>query len=161
MLPNYANMAVILDKATGTMKKAEFIPVPDDAECKLFKYDYVQIKRGEKYYFFARYNGMCYEYDLTMPDRVTPHRFVIADNDFKRYLRNSLSTVGVDSPTWGSFVLYDAFVNGDPARFFSTFLPLENDVMKKQHLAFTQEVAAADGSSGYNVFEMCKKSTLG
>jgi hypothetical protein len=161
MLPSYANMAVILDKSTGTMRKAEFIPVPEDAQCKVHKYDAWRRYKERKHYILARFNGMVYEYNLDDPDRVTPQRFFIEDKDFQEYLRLSYNAFDMDDLKWNSFLFSDTYVNGDPARFFSTFLPIRDDMMKKQHSAFTQEIAAANGTSGQNVFEMCKKSTFG
>ena len=143
------------------MSHAVSIPVPKDDDCELPKYfDYVE-KQGDKLYFSAWFDGKIYKYDRKTPKNVIPLKFHISEPDYDEYMRDALSERSTLDLPFRNYVLFDSYIGGDPAKFFSKTLPLEKEVVKNQQEAYAKVNTNMDGTAGKSIWDICKERLLG
>jgi hypothetical protein len=157
MFPNFANMAVMLDKSTGAMKQATAFPVPDDPICNISKYYEWVTERDGRTFICAWFNAIIYEFDLLKPDTVIPHRFTVSEQDYQRYLCGSVNVNYPDTTPLIDFILHDPFTGGNPATFFAKILPFGGGFSQAQQTVYAKENSNLNGTSGKVVFSTCKE----
>jgi hypothetical protein len=156
MLPRLANMAVLLDKASGAMCRAESFPVHGDAACEILNYATSYSANGNRRFVFLRFRDTIYEFDIDAPNEVTPHRVTVSESDYWMYIRDAISIAAAEKKTCEAFLLSDEYVSTNAAAFFSKYIPVNLEVARIQREKYKQRYSIAGISSGKAILAMCK-----
>ncbi len=149
IIPGIAREALIFDKKTGTFSVCEQLPVPEDKECKIFKFTLG--KAGDKDILNAHDRKM-YEFDRAS-GQVSPILFSMDGESAKKIALDYLAKIGsddkpgdygfitVEEDLGGVGAILDALAEADVP-------PMERDTELFEYLSENK-----DGTAGRNIYK--------